>query len=101
MSRTEIEQLLEAVRTGQTGITAAVDRLASPAVGDLGFATIDLHREARCGFPEVVLAEGKTPEWTEAALRRLSEAGQGALATRVEPPTAELLASVRPRRRAL
>jgi NCAIR mutase (PurE)-related protein len=96
VSRTEIEQLLEAVRTGQTGITAAVDRLASPAVGDLGFATIDLHREARCGFPEVVLAEGKTPEWTEAALRRLAEAGQGALATRVEPPTAEHLARAFP-----
>ncbi len=62
------------------------------AIADLGFATLDLDRATRCGFPEVILAEGKTAEWTEAAVRRLAEAGQDVLATRVSDAQAAHLA---------
>src|SRR5262249_22407981 len=27
-----------------------------------GFANVDLHRRVRCGFPEVIFGQGKTPE---------------------------------------
>lgn len=60
--------------------------------GQLPYATIDLDRAKRCGFPEVILAEGKTPEWTEGALRKLQEHGQDALATRVNDVQAAHLA---------
>jgi NCAIR mutase (PurE)-related protein len=68
-----------------------------PAFGDLPFATLDLDRKDRCGFPEVVLAEGKTAEWTEAIVRRLAEAGQDVFATRVNPEQAAHLAEHFPR----
>jgi len=63
---------------------------------ELAFATVDLDRQLRCGFPEVVYAEGKTPEWVEGILRRLTEHGQDAFATRVSAEQAEHLAAVIP-----
>ncbi|MEN1681955.1 MAG: nickel pincer cofactor biosynthesis protein LarB [Planctomycetota bacterium] len=45
--------------------------------------SIDLDRRRRCGFPEVVYGEGKTPDAVAAALGQLAAAGQPALATRV------------------
>jgi NCAIR mutase (PurE)-related protein len=50
---------------------------------ELGYATVDLDRQSRCGFPEVVFSEGKTAEWVEGVVRKLAEAGQDAFATRV------------------
>ena len=61
-------------------------------VAELGFATLDLSRADRCGFPEVIFAEGKTAEWVEGAVRRLAEAGQDCFVTRVNPAQAEHLA---------
>ena len=56
---------------------------------DLGFARLDLDRQARTGTPEVVYAAGKTPEETVACLAGLQDAGLPlAWATRVDPPTA-------------
>ena len=96
MTQHDLKQLLDAVQTGRTSVDEAAERLGTPAVGDLGYATIDLHRAERCGFPEVVFAEGKTPSWAEGALRRLAKAGQGAFATRLSPAHAEHLAKAFP-----
>jgi len=63
---------------------------------ELPFATVDLDRQRRCGFPEVVYAEDKTPEWVEAVLRRLAENSQDAFATRVNAEQAAHLAAVFP-----
>ena len=63
---------------------------------ELPFATVDLDRQSRCGFPEVVYAEGKTPEWVEGVLRRLAEHGQDAFATRVNAEQAAHLATAIP-----
>ncbi|MBM3993091.1 MAG: nickel pincer cofactor biosynthesis protein LarB [Planctomycetes bacterium] len=54
-----------------------------PAVADLGYAHVDLERRQRCGFPEVIYCEGKTCEWVEGVVRRLIDAKQHCLATRV------------------
>jgi NCAIR mutase (PurE)-related protein len=59
---------------------------------DLGYAKVDLHREQRCGFPEVIFCEGKTCEAVLAIVRHLHEAGQHCLATRVSDAQAALLA---------
>jgi pyridinium-3,5-biscarboxylic acid mononucleotide synthase len=90
MSPDEIRSLLAAVRGGEVGIEDATARLG--AVAELGFATLDLGRKDRCGFPEVIFAEGKTAEWVEKAVRRLSVAGQDAFVTRVNEAQAAHLA---------
>lgn len=53
------------------------------AIGELGFATLDMLREKRTGFPEVVFGEGKTAEQISAIMLRLSERADRVLATRV------------------
>lgn len=91
MTPVDLRTLLNAVKAGTLDVDAAAARLSEPAVADLGFATLDLHRKHRCGFPEVILAEGKTPEWVEAAVRRMAEAGQDCFATRVNDRQADHL----------
>src|SRR5262249_50792479 len=92
MTSDELRQLLEQVHTGSTSIEAALQRLGEPAVADLGFAYVDLHRRHRCGFPEVIFCEGKSREWVEGVVRQLAAAGQDCLATRVNAEQAEHLA---------
>jgi NCAIR mutase (PurE)-related protein len=53
-------ELLEAVAGGLLSPEQAARRLAVEPAPHV--ARIDFDREARCGFPEVVLASGKTPE---------------------------------------
>jgi NCAIR mutase (PurE)-related protein len=92
MNGDELLKLLREVHDGRVSPAEAESRLRDAPMADLGETKIDLHRESRCGFPEVVYAQGKTVETVEAALRALCEAGQEALATRVAPEQAEHLA---------
>ncbi|HEV3142509.1 MAG TPA: nickel pincer cofactor biosynthesis protein LarB [Gemmataceae bacterium] len=96
MTDNEIRHLLEQVRLGQLPLEAAAERLAAHSDANLGFAHVDLHRHNRCGFPEVIYCEGKTPEWVEAVVRKLRDAGQDCLATRVSATQADHLARVFP-----
>lgn len=70
---------------------------AAPAV-DLGFARVDVDRAERTGDPEVVYAEGKTPEQTVSIIAALARAHpeRAVLATRVDGPTADALAAAFP-----
>jgi NCAIR mutase (PurE)-related protein len=95
MSADEVKRLLEEVQAGRLGVDEAVAALAPPVV-DLGFANVDLHRKARCGFPEVIFCQGKTPAWVEGVVRQLVAAGQDCLATRVSAEQAEHLAAAFP-----
>jgi NCAIR mutase (PurE)-related protein len=83
--------ILEDVRAGTLSIEAAETRLRELQVVDLGYAQVDLHRRQRCGFPEVIFCEGKTPEHVEGVVRELRSAGQDCLATRVSERQAEHL----------
>jgi hypothetical protein len=58
------------------------------AVADLGFAQLDLEREQRTGFPEVVYGEGKSAEQLIAIVRKLMEHSDRVLATRIAPEKA-------------
>jgi NCAIR mutase (PurE)-related protein len=96
MEPSDMRELLEQVRTGGLTVAAALDKLHAPPVADLGYAQVDLHRQVRCGFPEVIFCEGKAPEWIEGVVRQLVAAGQDCLATRVNDPQAALLATCFP-----
>ncbi len=51
---------------------------------DLGFARIDTDRRRRCGFPEVIYADGKTPGQTAAIARTIVENDGILLVTRAK-----------------
>ena len=91
MSSDQVREILEQVQSGGLTLDAAVERLNAPPVADLGYANVDLHRRERCGFPEVIFCEGKTCEWVEGVVRKLIEANQDCLATRVNLDQAEHL----------
>jgi NCAIR mutase (PurE)-related protein len=60
---------------------------------DLGDVMLDLDRQRRCGFPEVVFGESKTVETLAAIFRRQLAAGQAVLATRLDAEKGQALAS--------
>src|SRR3954470_20584155 len=95
MNPDDLRRLLEAVRAGSVGIEAASAQIA-PAVADLGFANVDLQRRQRCGFPEVIFCQGKTPLWVEGVVKQLAGNGQDCLATRVSEEQSAHLAGVFP-----
>jgi len=66
---------------------------------DLGFAKLDLHREKRKGFPEVVYCEGKTRSQVLKIARRLYRSHGLVLMTRVAPGLARALKRTFPRGR--
>lgn len=83
MNRDQLVELLENVRRGATTIDEAVSALRQAPMADLGFAKVDQHRRLRCGFPEVIYAEGKTVEQVAAIFAKLVETEGACLATRV------------------
>jgi NCAIR mutase (PurE)-related protein len=93
---THMRDVLEQVQSGALSVEAAMAELSSPSAAELGFATVDLDRKSRCGFPEVIFSEGKTCEWLEGVVRRISEAKQDCLATRVSDEQSEHLAKTFP-----
>ncbi len=92
----DLRQILEQIQTGRLSVDAALEQLNSAAVADLGYAHVDLHRRQRCGFPEVIFCEGKTCQWVEGVVRKLMEAKQDCLATRVNDEQAAHLARAFP-----
>ncbi len=91
-----LHDLLQLVRTGAIGVDAAAARLSGGAVAELPFATVDLSRQARCGFPEVIFAEGKTVDWLSEIVARIVAAGQDCLATRLSDAQTAALAGAYP-----
>jgi NCAIR mutase (PurE)-related protein len=61
--------------------------------------TIDLDRERRCGFPEVIFGEGKAPATIVAIARQQLAAGQHVLATRVSADQAAAIVRELPQAR--
>jgi NCAIR mutase (PurE)-related protein len=92
----EIQRIWDALLEGRLDMDELLARLKQQPTSDLDFATVDIDRQRRCGFPEVILGTGKTPEWIEGVARRLIEAGQSCLATRVNDEQAAHLSRVFP-----
>jgi hypothetical protein len=91
MTESHVRALLHQLAQGQVDQEAVVRQLSAPPIADLGFAQVDLDRRRRCGYPEVIFCEGKTAAWVEGVVRRLVEAGQDCLATRVSVEQSEHL----------
>ena len=96
VERERIRELLGRVSRGESSIQDALDELRLAPLERLGFATVDLQRAVRCGFPEVIYGPGKTTEEIVEIARRLHEAGQTVLVTRVDAEVHRALARLVP-----
>ena len=83
MNRHDVLALLEAVRAGALAPQSALERLSTMPYEDAGFARIDHHRGLRLGIPEVIYAEGKSPDQVGEIFARTAASGSDVLATRV------------------
>ena len=77
--------LLNDVKDGTLAVEEALDKLRTLPYEDLGYARLDHHRALRQGFPEVVYAQGKTPDQVANIMAHLSARNDRVLATRASP----------------
>ncbi|MCE9595523.1 MAG: nickel pincer cofactor biosynthesis protein LarB [Planctomycetes bacterium] len=99
MNRETLAALLAAVKSGATSVDEGVARLAAFPVLDLGHTRVDLHRELRCGGPEVIYGAGKTANELVDIARALLEHHERLLVTRATPEGGAALARAFPRGR--
>ena len=74
--------ILERYKAGIIDLDSALDELAGFPSKDLGFAVLDSQRQLRQGYPEVIYAEGKSPEQFGAIVAAILGRGSSLLATR-------------------
>lgn len=96
MERKEIEKLLRGLKSGKVSVREVLDRLGS-SYESLGFATIDVGREARTGVSEVIFCEGKTPDQIVSIAEALYARKKRFLATRVSADVFERVRKVVPK----
>lgn len=83
MKENQLKALLKAYKDGRIGEDEVLASVQPKGYADLGFAKIDIDRERRGGFPEVVYCEGKTTEQAVEIILLLWERSEGnVLATR-------------------
>jgi len=86
MDEERLRRLLDGVRSGNVTPDSALSQLRSlPFESISDFARLDHHRTLRCGFPEVIFAQGKTPTQVVQIFQRLAERNERVMATRVTP----------------
>ena len=93
----DIRQLLEAVKSGETSVDDALLEIKKAPFEDIGYAKVDLHRKIRQGAAEVIYGAGKTPEQIAGIIDAMRNCGQDRiLITRMSEEAAEYVARFHP-----
>ena len=87
----QLRQLLELVSQGDLSVEAAQKELAAQVAVRVEGVTLDLDRQRRCGFPEVIFGENKAAETIASTMQAQRDHGQPSLATRVSADKAEIV----------
>ncbi len=96
MDKSNLENLLAGVQSGEMGLEEALAKLQSLPVENLNFARLDVHREIRQGLPEVVFCQGKTPDQIVEIMKHLLKHHDRVLGTRLTPQAAEVVLAMLP-----
>jgi hypothetical protein len=89
--RETLSELAGLLQQGKLSLEAFLDRACDAGVAVLPESQVDIDRQRRCGFPEVIYGQGKTPQAIEAIFRVLLERGTDVLATRIDEKQAGYL----------
>jgi NCAIR mutase (PurE)-related proteins len=82
MDQSYLQNILNQVAEGKMDTQEAVEQLKGLPFQDLGFASIDQHRNIRTGYPETIYCEGKTPEQVAVIIDKMKENNKNILGTR-------------------
>ncbi len=83
MNHDYLSKLLSDVKNENVDVDSALEQLKNLNSKDLGYATIDNHRELRTGYPEVIFGQGKTPDQVTGIIQYMLTHDNNILATRV------------------
>lgn len=83
------KEILIRFQEGQLSLEEAASLLEG--IDDMGFASLDLSRNKRNGFPEIIYGEGKTKEQIEKIIGSLEKENLPVLATRVNSEKGQYL----------
>ncbi len=92
----EVRELLGQVKNGEVSIEDAERYLKRRPFEEMGYATLDSHREIRSGFPEVVFCSGKPDEYLTSIYQKLYELNGEVFGTRADRHQYELVRQVLP-----
>jgi pyridinium-3,5-biscarboxylic acid mononucleotide synthase len=92
----QLRHLLEKVKSGDIGVSEALDQLRFMPYEDIGFAKLDHHRSLRRGFAEVILCKGKTADQVAGIVKRMAASEGTTLATKASPEIFDAVRQVAP-----
>lgn len=92
----EVKALLEKVQSGELTVEDAEKYLRRQPFEEMGFAKLDMHRELRSGFPEVIYCEGKPDEYLVSIFRKMYEKNGEVFGTRATAAQYELVRGALP-----
>ena len=84
MDQHRISELARQLLEGHLDVEQFAKCISESESADLGDVTLDLDRDQRCGFPEVIFGPGKSIESLHKIIARLIQSGQPVLATRLD-----------------
>jgi pyridinium-3,5-biscarboxylic acid mononucleotide synthase len=99
VTEANLSTLLARLQRGEIDIPAIMEQLggvSNPVTGHTAAAEVDLDRQRRCGYPEVVFSPGKTTAAIADVFRMQRAHGQHSLATRVSAEQASELMAIFP-----
>lgn len=82
MDHKEIRRLLNDIRDKKVSVEEGISLLQAVPYVDLGCAKLDVHRERRVGYPEVIYCPGKTAEQVKTIIGAMLKTDSNILATR-------------------
>src|SRR5262245_9576743 len=85
MTEDDVRRLLQGVAAGDTTVDAALRELKLLPFREVPNARVDSHRALRCGFPEVIFCQGKSPQDIGRIARTILAGSDRLLATRAGP----------------
>lgn len=92
----DVKEILEKVKSGELSTSDAEKIIKRAPYEEMGFAKLDLHREIRQGFPEVVFCQGKKDEYLKEIFAKLYSISGKVLGTRATKEQYEVVKSVVP-----
>lgn len=95
--KSDVKLILENLRDGNITVDEALQKIKNQPFEDIGYAKVDLHRQARQGAAEVIYGAGKTPDQIVGILDVMDNNGQGSvLITRLSKEAADVISRKHP-----
>lgn len=96
MGKLETKEILEKVRSGEISIEEAERHFKKQPYEEMGFAKLDVHREVRTGFSEVIYCAGKADDYLVSIYQKMFEMYGEVFGTRASEHQYEIVKEVLP-----